>query len=117
MPLTVKTTVRSKRRPDAARARSPLSVTVSDELRRRLVQQADRRELKLATAARVLLAEHLDELEDSDRLERAAEWQKAQAWATWERIEAGDRGEVPWARLREHTRRALERMDARSRGR
>lgn len=114
----MKTTARSKRlsRP-AASTRSPLSVTLSEDLRQRLARQAGRRELKLATAARVLLAERLDELDDVEKLRRAEEWQKSQAWATWERIQAGDRREVPWERLRAHTRGILERMDARSRGR
>lgn len=109
---------RARRAPtEDRRRRGPLSVSLSDALRTRLAKQADRRELKLATAARVLLAERLDELDDADQLRRAEEWQQAQAWATWERIEAGDRREVPWERLREHTRRVLDRMDARSRRR
>jgi hypothetical protein len=44
----------------------------------------------------------------------AEAWQRAQAWATWEKIEAGDRRDVPMERFREHTARALAALDARS---
>lgn len=68
----------------------PLSVQVPAALRRRLGRQATRRRLKLATAARVFLDEHVTELEDAAELSAAEEWQRAQAWATWEKIKAGD---------------------------
>ena len=68
----------------------PLSVQVPTALRRRLERQATRRRLKLATAARVFLDEHVTELEDAAELSAADEWQRAQAWATWEKIKAGD---------------------------
>ena len=68
----------------------PLSVQVPTALRRRLERQATRRRLKLATAARVFLDEHVTELEDAAQLSAAEEWQRAQAWATWEKIKAGD---------------------------
>ncbi len=98
-------------------ARSPLSVELPQALRKRLAVEAERRKLKVATTARLLIDERIDELDNEAELTKAEEWQRAQAWATWERIDAGDRREVPWERLREHTRRALERMDARSRAR
>ena len=68
----------------------PLSVQVPTALRRRLERQSTRRHLKLATAARVFLDEHVTELEDAAELSAAEEWQRAQAWATWEKIKAGD---------------------------
>ena len=57
----------------------PLSVQVPTALRRRLERQATRRHLKLATAARVFLDEHVTELEDAAELSAAEEWQRAQA--------------------------------------
>lgn len=104
----------SSRRADPP-ARSPLSVTLSDGLRKRLAKQAKRRELKLATAARVLLAEHIEELEDDAQLSRAEAWQRAQAWATWEKIKSGDVREVSWDDLRRETEQALEQAKARAR--
>ena len=68
----------------------PLSVQVPTALRRRLERQATRRHLKLATAARVFLDEHVTELEDAAELSAAEEGQRAQAWATWEKIKVGD---------------------------
>ena len=90
----------------------PLSVSLAPELRQRIEDQARKRNLKLATAARVFLAEHVDELEDAMDLAKAEEWQRAQAWATWEKIRAGDAREVSWDELKTHTRRALERVEA-----
>lgn len=99
-------TAKTVRRP------GPLSVSLAPDLRQRIEDQARRRNLKLATAARVFLAEHVDELEDATDLAKAEEWQRAQAWATWEKIKAGDVREVSWDELKTHTRRALERVEA-----
>src|SRR3989454_10247167 len=66
--------------------------------RRRLAAHAKKRRLKVATAARVFLEEHLSELEDRAELSAAEEWQRAQAWATWEKIKAGDVPEVTLGR-------------------
>jgi hypothetical protein len=54
------------------------------------VAHAKKRQLKVATAARVFIDEHLNELESQAELTAAEEWQRAQAWATWEKIKAGD---------------------------
>jgi hypothetical protein len=64
----------------------------------------------MATVARVLLDERLSELEDTALLSRAEEWQRVQAWATWEKIKAGDTRDVPRERFAEHTARALDRL-------
>lgn len=85
-------------------------MSLSPELRQRIEDQARKRNLKLATAARVFLAEHVDELEDATDLAKAEEWQRAQAWATWEKIRAGDAREVSWDELKTDTHRALERV-------
>jgi hypothetical protein len=90
-------------------------VPLPPELRSRLAAQADKRKLKMATAARVLLDERLAELEDSDALSRAEEWQRAQAWATWEKIQAGDTRDVPMERLDEHVDAALARIAVKAR--
>lgn len=95
-----------------ARRPGPLSVSLAPELRQRIEDQARKRNLKLATAARVFLAEHVDELEGAMALAKAEEWQRAQAWATWEKIRAGDAREVSWDKLKKHTHRALERVGA-----
>jgi hypothetical protein len=92
-----------------------LSVQLSATERRRLTAHAKKRRLKVATAARVFLDEHLSELDDRTELSAAEEWQKAQAWATWEKIKAGDvreaseeeiRGVFDAARRRQARRRS-----------
>ena len=47
----------------------------------------------------MLLAERVDELEDAARLSRAEEWQRAEAWTTWERMKAGDVREASQAQI------------------
>jgi len=88
----------------------PLSVQLSATERRRLALHAKKRKLKVATAARVFLDEHLTELEDRAELSAAEEWQKAQAWATWEKIKAGDVREASEADIREVFDAARRRM-------
>lgn len=77
------------------RDRGPLSVTLPDPVRRRLEAQARRRGLKVATAARLMIVERLDELDETMDLEQAERWQLAEVMRTWERIRAGDWREVP----------------------
>lgn len=84
------------------------------ELRERIAVQAKKRNLKMATAARIFLDEHVTRLEDAEQLSRAEEWQRAQAWATWEKIQAGDSRDVPMERFEEHTSAALARLRART---
>lgn len=67
----------------------PMSIPLSKDLRKRLEKFAKSRELKLATAARVLLDERLKELEDEVELSATEEWQRAQAWASWEKLREG----------------------------
>lgn len=93
-------------------AAGPLSVPLPAELRARLAAQAERRNLKMATAARIFLDERVRELEETELLSQAEEWQRAQAWGTWEKIKAGDEQDVPLERFREHAARALERLSA-----
>lgn len=101
-----------KRLSTSRSSRGPLSVPLPPEMRARLAEQAKTRGLKMATAARILLDERLRELEESDALSRAEEWQRAQAWATWEAVQKGDRRDVPMADIRSLTEQALARLDA-----
>jgi len=71
----------------------------------------------MATAARVLLDERLSELEETAILSRTEEWQRAQAWATWEKIKAGDIRDVPMERFTEHSAAALRKLAGRQRAR
>ena len=85
--------------------------------RRRLAAHAKQRRLKVATAARVFLEEHLTELEDRAELSAAEEWQRAQAWATWEKIKAGDVREASEADIKavfDAARRRLARRRSRA---
>lgn len=116
------TTLKSLRSPAPSRSPlpspstgpGPLSVPLPPELRARLAAQATKRNLKMATAARVLLDEYVTELEDAEQLSRAEEWQRAQAWATWEKIQGGDCRDVPMARFDEHAAAALARLDGKA---
>jgi predicted DNA-binding protein len=108
----VKSTAKA-RPPRRQTARSgPLSVALPPDLRERIGAQAKKRNLKLATAARVFLAEHVEELEDSTDLAKAEEWQRAQAWATWDKITSGDVRDVSWDELSERARRGLAQVEA-----
>lgn len=71
-----------------------IRVVIPQELETRVEAEAKRRGLALSTAVRTLLLERVDELDDFERLTRAEEWQRAEAWATWQRMNAGDAREV-----------------------
>lgn len=63
---------------------TPISVVVPAPLRLRLEREAKKRGLKISPTIRALVAERVQELDDADVLDRALEWQRAAAWATWE---------------------------------
>ena len=88
---------------------------LTSELRARIAVQAKKRNLKMATAARVFLDEHVRELEDAVELSRSEEWQRAQAWATWEKIRSGGRQESSLDEIRAHFVRAKARLARRAR--
>jgi hypothetical protein len=92
-------------------------VQLSAPERRRLAAHAKKRRLKVATAARIFLDEHLSELEDRAELSAAEEWQRAQAWATWEKIKAGDVQETTLAELHGIIAKARPSAGRRSRAR
>jgi predicted DNA-binding protein len=77
----------------------PMSVPLPRELRKRLEAYAVKRQLKLATAARALIDERLTEVEDQVQLTEAEEWQRAQAWGTWEKLKEGRQGTVSRAEV------------------
>lgn len=79
----------------------PVSVALPADLKRRIALEAKRRELKLSTAMRVLVSERIKELEDAEDLSRAEQFQRAEAWATWDKLKAGPHGEVSRAALDE----------------
>ena len=94
-----------------------LSVRLSARQRQGLAAQAKKRKVTPATAARILCDEHLSELEDRAELSAAEEWQRAQAWATWEKIKAGDVPEATLGELHAMVAKARRAASARPRSR
>ena len=91
----------------------PLSVPLPDSLRQRLKRHATKHHLKLATAVRSLVEERLSELEQTDQLTRAEEWQRAQVWATWERMQSERTKPVPAERIYAYIDAAIDRVKKR----
>jgi hypothetical protein len=77
-------------------ASGPLSVVLPRSLRARVAAEAERRGLKLSPAMRALVAERLEQIEQTETLSRTELWQRAQAWAAWEAADAGRNPEVSW---------------------
>ena len=78
----------------STRQGGPVSVVLPVVLRTRIEAEARKRGLKLSPIIRVLVSERIRQIDESAGLTQAEEWQRAQAWATWERLRAGDRREV-----------------------
>lgn len=72
----------------------PLSVVLPKALRERLSIEARKRGLPLSTAVRTLVAERVREIDEASALSAADQWQRSQAWATWEQLEKGALEEV-----------------------
>ncbi len=85
----------------------PVSVILPARLKSRVAREAKRRGLKLSPTIRVLVGERLEELEESEALDRALAWQRHEAWATWERIRGGERPDVGFDALEADFERAL----------
>ena len=68
----------------------PFSLRVPAPLRERIRRYAKQRQLEEATAARVLMAERLTEVEAADELARADAWQLAQAQEAWRALRRGE---------------------------
>ena len=71
------------RKTDEERA---IRVVIPVELEEKVEAEAKRRGLGLDIAVRELLHERVAELDSVDDLTHAEEWQRAQAWASWEQI-------------------------------
>ena len=116
--MLLKTLVRPKITSLSASPRGPVSVALPAELEKRIAREAAHRELKLSTTLRVLASERLQEIEDAEQLSRAEEFQRAQAWASWEGLQAGTVSEVSLAEIDEvFTARRRPRARARTRTR
>jgi len=75
---------------------SPLSFRMPPDLRARLRRFAKERHLAEAEALRLVVSEHLEEVENERELAAAERWQFKQAYATWQRHLRGDERLVPW---------------------
>jgi len=69
---------------------TPISFRMPKELRTRLRRFAEQRNLGEAEALRLVVSEHLAEVDDARELVEAERWQFEQAYATWQRILSGE---------------------------
>ncbi len=74
---------------------TPINFRMPKPLRTRLDRFARDRHLGEAQALRVVVAEHLDEVENAAQFAAADRWQYEQAFATWERFRRGEGRTVP----------------------
>lgn len=97
------TTARRGPRKEASKVRlrkvatptSPINFRMPRPLRERLRRFAEERNLQEAEALRLVLSEHLAEMESERDLAAAERWQFQQAYATWERVRRGKGRTVP----------------------
>ncbi len=102
-------------RPTAGRqAAAPFSLRVPPPLRQRIRRYAKARQLEEATAARVLMAERLNEVEAADELARADAWQLAQAQEAWRKLRRGELELAPVDGLARIFREAEQRAASRA---
>jgi len=74
---------------------SPISFRMPAALRARLRRFAKERNLAEAEALRLVVSEHLDQVENERELAAAERWQFKQAYATWQRLLRGEEPLVP----------------------
>ena len=74
---------------------SPISFRMPPALRARLRRFAKERHLAEAEALRLVVSEHLDQVENEKELAAAERWQFKQAYATWQRLLRGEEPLVP----------------------
>jgi len=74
---------------------SPISFRMPPALRARLRRFAKERNLAEAEALRLVVSEHLDQVENERELAAAERWQFKQAYATWQRLLRGEEPLVP----------------------
>ncbi len=84
------------KRPGVKTPVSPLSFRMPPDLRARLRRFAKERHLAEAEALRLVVSEHLEEVENERELAAAEKWQFKQAYATWQRHLRGEGRLVPW---------------------
>lgn len=102
-------------RPKAGRqAATPFSLRVPPPLRQRIRKYARARQLEEATAARVLMAERLNEVDAADELARADAWQLAQAQEAWRALLRGGLKLAPARGMARIFREAEERASDRA---
>jgi predicted DNA-binding protein len=78
---------------------SPINFRMPAELRVRLRRFAKERHLAEAEALRLVVSEHLEEVENERELAAAERWQFKQAYATWQRLLRGEERLVPWEEI------------------
>jgi hypothetical protein len=76
---------------------APLNFRMPVGLRTRLRRFADARHLGESEALRLIVSEHLTEVDQERELELAERWQFKQAYATFKRDIAGKEPTVPWS--------------------
>jgi len=86
---------------------SPINFRMPQPLRLRLDRFASARHLGEAEALRVVVSEHLDEVETAAELAAAERWQYEQAYATWDRFLKGQGRTVPRDQIERIFTRAL----------
>lgn len=77
----------------------PVSVVLPPDIREQIRTEAERRGLGISPVVRVLVIERLREIADEAQLSRAEQWQRAQAWATFEQTRSQRATEVSRADL------------------
>lgn len=78
---------------------SPINFRMPPDLRARLRRFAKERHLAEAEALRLVVSEHLEQVENERELAAAERWQFKQAYATWERYLRGEEGVAPWEEI------------------
>jgi hypothetical protein len=86
---------------------SPINFRMPGALRSRLRRFATARHIEEAQALRVIVSEHLDEVESASELAAAERWQHAQAFATWDRFLQGEANMVSHAEIQGFFAQAL----------
>ncbi len=74
---------------------SPINFRMPAPLRARLRRFAKTRNLAEAEALRLLVSEHLDEVDSERELAEAERWQFAQAYASLQRVSRGEQAIAP----------------------
>ena len=80
---------------------SPINFRMPPDLRARLRRFAKERHLAEAEALRLVVSEHLEEVENERELAAAERWQFKQAYATWQRYLRGEERIVPWEEIQQ----------------